>query len=675
MESRILKPDSRLEALDFIEVPLWIFDVDQCRIPWANSHGLRFWGARSTDELASRDMSIDMSISVKKRLSQYQTDCAIHQLSYKEFWTVYPKGTPRSAEAVFSPYRLPDNRNALLIQLLFEDVEVTSSSLHSTQALMHTSSMISLYGPDLELKYSNPAARSVAVGDSVSLSDQLVHSEDIERIAADLESEGHCEIECEVDTIEGRVWHALSIQLSPDSVNGETSILVSATDVTERRQAQQQALRLAYTDSLTGLRNRIALLEEVDELIRARVESQAQFAILFLDLDRFKLINDSLGHSVGDELLIHFSETLRACIKEEDVVARLGGDEFVVLIRDFEERSDLVHIVNRILERTSHSVVISGHKLRIVPSTGISVFPDHGDNITSLLQHADLAMYAVKGSSDRYQFFEPEMGRFSRDRLALENDLATALENGQFELYYQPKISAETGCIAGVEALVRWNHPERGLVSPLDFIPVAEETGMIIAMGLWVLQRACLDQVSWQKHNIHIPVSINISPKQMLTLDFAESVIAAIEQAGNDATMIELEITESVLIEDQEFVLGIMHELHDFGVKFSIDDFGTGYSNLAYLQRYPLDTLKVDKSFLRNTNDTALLEIILGMAKILRLKIVGEGVETLDQARLLIENECDELQGFFFSKPLPYARLVDFIENFDTFPTDLTQVA
>ncbi len=667
--------DSRLNHLSFLRAPVWIFDVDNLRIAWANQSGLDFWNADSLDDLRNRDMSEGMSTSVHQRLLQYQNDCNRNNQSFDEHWTVYPKDKPQTAEVVFSPYTLEDGRPALMIHLLYENDEADSDTLHSTQALLHTSAMISLYGSDFELIYSNPAARSVAAREQMSLTEQLVNRTDIDIIKQELQETGTSDMECLVCTSSGLAWHSMNFQISPDPVTGEYSILVSCIDVTAKRLAQQDALLQAQTDSLTGLPNRVALMESIEEQIEECDKGITQFGILLLDLDRFKLVNDSLGYALGDELLQAFANRLSSLVHEPNSIARLGGDEFVVLVKQVDNRNQIVEFTDSLLNKLTDPISFSEHKLRITPSIGICTYPKDGSTTSELMQHADVAMNAAKTLKDGYRFFEPRMDRISKDRLALETDLANAIEKNEFELHYQAKINSASGEVTGVEALVRWKHPTRGRISPIEFITIAEETGMIVPVGRWVMKQAMIDQANWQSKGFDIPVSINISPKQFLSVNFVSHVKRVMEEAGSKPGMIDFEITESVLIVDQDEVLNIMHELNEHGVAFSLDDFGTGYSNLAYLQKYPLDALKIDRSFLRDMNDTALLELVLGMGKIMGLKVVAEGVETIQQIKWLRMHECDELQGFFFSKPVRHDKWLEFLENYKPLDFELSKAA
>jgi len=650
-----------VEQLQVIGIPIWVFDVDHSRVVWGNPLALKHWNAESLEELTARDMSEDMSAAVKTRLQQIRSDCLTTGKCHYEEWTLYPNNAPVTARICFSVFGLQDNRTALLVQVVSEVIDTGPRNLHSMQALMHTSAMITLFGNDLSLIYCNPAARD-ALGDSeITLDSYISDRQQLHATLVTLQQSGSYDIECEVSTTSGMRWHSMSIRTSPDPVSGERTILVSANDITEQRKVQQEAITRAYTDSLTGLPNRLALLEN----IRTRVADglDAEFALLFLDLDRFKRVNDSLGHQIGDALLKDFANTLTALVRPSDYVARLSGDEFVVLLAK-SGRREAIGIVERIFSKTAEPRVIEGHNLRVVPSIGVSLYPTDGDGATALLQAADIAMYAAKSSGNGFCCFDLQMAALSQNRLSIENEMLSAISEGQFELFYQPKIDTHTLDIVGMEALIRWRHPEKGLISPMDFIPVAEESGMILQIGSWVMQQAMLDQVRWEKQGFRVSVAINVSPRQFASRDFVSQVDSLLQATGCAPQRVNIEVTESMLIGDEQHAQQLLNDLADRGISISIDDFGTGYSNLANLQKYPIHVLKIDRAFLADSSNTELLQVILQMGNILNLLVVAEGVETSEQIEWLRRNGCDELQGYYFSKPLPYNDILKYMRDY-----------
>ncbi len=666
------REDTRLAVLNDIQLPVWIFDVDDSRIRWANPPAMAHWRASDPEELYARDFSADMSVSVRERLRQIRGECVAQSRTVSENWTLYPDNIPRTVEAVLSAFKLPGERTGLMVQIIDEVRHATSENLRSAQALLHTSAMISLYDEKLDLLYSNPRARTVACCEGQSLRDLLVDSADLHVIEQQIERYGSCDIEAQVCTNSGNAWYSMNVRSSPDSITGKQSLLVSGYDITARRNAQREVYKLASTDSLTGLPNRMALMEHLQQLCEP---GNGRFALLFLDLDRFKLVNDSLGHAVGDRLLQAVSDRLKLCVEEyRGFVSRLGGDEFVVLLDGFESRAATALVAQTVLDSLDSNFDIEGHQMGIQPSIGICLYPTHGDCGAMLMQHADVAMYAAKQARTGYRFFNARMNDNLQSRLQLENDLAEAIRRQEFELFYQPKICAREGSISGMEALVRWRHPTKGLVSPLEFISIAEETGKIISIGHWVMREAMLQQKAWAQQGHDFCVSINVSAVQINSHGFVQSVTECLREVGCAPEKIEFEITESLLLADSGYVLNILQNLSALGVRLAIDDFGTGYSNLAYLQKYPLHCLKIDRAFLVDMEQTAILEMILKMGKMLGLSIVAEGVETDRQIRWLQNHHCDELQGFYFSKPVPVAEATGYIETFNPVRVNL-QVA
>ena len=451
------------------------------------------------------------------------------------------------------------------------------------------------------------------------------------------------------------------------------SVLAIIRDVTERKKAELQIYDLAFYDTLTGLPNRQLFSKELDNAIKAARAQQRKFAILFVDLDHFKRVNDTLGHSMGDELLMGVATRLQSCVRPADrlvhadrgggekfQLARLGGDEFVIILHDVESEDDAASIAARVVSALVMPFSCGDQQFVITPSIGIALYPQDGDSHDELLMNVDTAMYTAKaGGRNTYRFFSGTMKIRSLHRVDMENEIRQALDKEHFELYYQPKLDISTGTIVGAEALLRWNHEERGFISPTDFIPIAEESGLILPLGRWVMEQACLKLKHWRDTEWlqQIVLSVNVSSHQVFADDLLDIVATAVAQANIGPQMLELEITESLLMRDVEAVIADLTELKKIGVSLSIDDFGTGYSSLSYLKRFPIDTLKIDRSFVKDlhtdSDDAAICAAILAMARNLDLKVVAEGVELEEQLSFLKQHRCDQMQGYLFSKPLP----------------------
>jgi diguanylate cyclase (GGDEF)-like protein len=425
------------------------------------------------------------------------------------------------------------------------------------------------------------------------------------------------------------------------------------------QEANAELQHLVLHDILTKLPNRMLLEDRVQQAVEECKRSGGHCAVIFVDLDRFKTLNDSLGHFAGDTVLRTVADRLRSVVRHEDTVSRLGGDEFVILLKHVASPRDPGDVARKIMETLAHPIVFDEHELRIGSSLGISVYPHHGDTSARLIANADAAMYHVKKSGrSNMAFFEPDMSTFFPKRLALENELRAALEKNELVLHYQPKVDMSTGAIMGMEALVRWEHPRRGLLPPSEFIPFAEETGLIVPLGKWVLQEACRQNRAWQKSGIgELVMAVNISGVQFLQRDLVETVAEALRGSGMQARHLELEITESVVMENAPEAIIMLEQLHAMGISLSIDDFGTGYSSLNYLKRFPIHKLKIDQSFIRDicagSEDAAIVQAIITLAHGLQLRVVAEGVEREDQLEFLRSLGNDEYQGFLYSKALP----------------------
>ncbi len=430
-------------------------------------------------------------------------------------------------------------------------------------------------------------------------------------------------------------------------------------EVAERRNAEIRLDHLAHHDPLTGLPNRLMFAEQLRHSLSLAARNQRQLAVLFVDLDRFKEVNDTLGHAIGDELLVAVTQRLVAHLRTADTLARLGGDEFICVIEDLKDSHEAQRVAEKLIELLSQPFTIQAHELFVAASIGICLYPDDGEDVDTLVRNADTAMYQAKAHGrSRSHFYTPEMTRHAQERSHLENLLRRAIEADELSMHYQIKVDIG-GQPVGAEALLRWVNPELGNVSPVRFIPLAEETGFIVPLGEWVLRQACAQMMAWRAIGMVVPkVSVNLSVKQIERSDVVDMVRRVLAETGLEATSLELEITESVIM-NMEDALSILEGLNDLGVQLAIDDFGTGYSSLAYLKMLPIDTLKIDRAFIigigQNTGDEAIIRAIIALARSLQLDTVAEGVDSDHQLAFLRAHGCDQIQGFLFGKPLPAA--------------------
>ncbi len=480
----------------------------------------------------------------------------------------------------------------------------------------------------------------------------------------------------ELDLPRGTFWFELSVSRKATQDGEEPRFIVLSRDITERKDAEKKILRLAYFDGLTRLPNRQSFLQRVDREIKRALHSGTQLGVLFMDLDGFKNINDTLGHSVGDQILQRAANRLRRGVRPADLVsrpaeletrgaepgsevefARLGGDEFTALILDLKGPEGALVVSRRILELMRRPYALEGRDLLLTASIGIALYPDDGTDAATLLKHADTAMYHAKDSGrDNCQFYSSALTQVAVQRMELEGDMRTALERGEFRLAYQPLLDVETGRIHVVEALIRWARPGYGMVPPLDFIAVAERSGLILDIGQWVLRTACADASRWQQPGQPVRLAVNLSPLQFKDPELLAIVLDALAQSGLAADLLELELTEGAVMADTDATMVTLNAFRSYGVRIALDDFGTGYSSLSYLKRMPLNTLKVDRSFVTGLpgdgDNRAIVRAILVMADSLGLTVTAEGVETLEQAQELKSMACASLQGYYFSRPV-----------------------
>ena len=470
---------------------------------------------------------------------------------------------------------------------------------------------------------------------------------------------------------QGEIWNRrknneifpewLSLSAIRDDGGEITHYVATFSDVTEAKANEARIQHMAHHDFLTGLPNRFLLTDRFKQVAAAAERNDTRYALLFIDLDRFKNVNDTLGHSIGDQLLRDVASRLGSIVRGTDTLSRQGGDEFLVLLGEVETPEAAAIVARKLMQVLGEPFLLDGHPITVTPSIGIAVSPEDGTDLDSLLKHADLAMYDAKQQGrNNYQFFRREMNARSLELLLMESDLRQALRKSEFELHYQPQISVSSGRPQGLEALLRWRHPERGLVSPADFIPMAEETGLILPIGQWVLNTACQQLANWRTNGWpELRVAVNLSAAQFRQQDLLTQVETALAAANLPADALELEVTESILMIDAEGTAKMLNALNAMGVALAIDDFGTGYSSLAYLKRFSVSTLKVDRSFVNGIGidgeDAAICSAIIGLARSLRLDVVAEGVETQAQYDWLAKAGCHIIQGYFTGRPAPAA--------------------
>ncbi len=474
-------------------------------------------------------------------------------------------------------------------------------------------------------------------------------------------------------------WHVVEATatnlLDNPAVRG---IVVNSRDITEQKRAEAQLIHNAFHDALTGLPNRALFMDRLTQAISRADRNQHGCAVLFLDLDRFKTINDSLGHGVGDLLLVEVGKRLVSCVQPGDTVARFGGDEFAILLEEVVHTEQIVKVANTIGEAFEASFHLPPYDIVSATSIGIAIYNKQGTSAEEVLRDADIAMYVAKRGGHDYALADSTMHAQLRARLELEADLRRALEQQEFELHYQPKMAMDGHRVMGVEALVRWKHPQRGMISPADFIPLAEETGLIVPLGEWVIRTACAQMCQWLADGLTLLfVAVNISARQFRQPNLVEMVRAILHESGLPPNKLCVEVTESLLMEDAEATVQVLTDLRALGLRaLAIDDFGTGYSSLSYLQRFPVTELKIDRSFVQNLPDdpgsAALAKSIIALAHSLGLHVIAEGVETEGQRRFLEEQGCDRFQGYLASRPLPAQQLTAFVSAKETQAADAT---
>lgn len=644
-----------------LKTPIWVYDTDNNRIAFANEAACAVWKADNEAALQGRNLAVGMSSTVANRLKQFQDDFIDDDSKFSEFWTIYPKGEPVTVEVQYTGFLMPDNRMAMMCEITGEG-EAEPETLRSTEALLHTDVMITLYSVDGMPLYMNPAARNAFPVNASRFMELFCRQGDFRQMRSDWETRGECRRVAKMNSSVGPKWIDLSVKRCLDAASGDIALLVTAVDVSELKIARDKARFLASRDQLTGCYNRSFMQLQQEKIAAIPGAKNASHALLFLDIDRFKHVNDTFGHEVGDVILRTFASRVQMQIRRTDILARMGGDEFVVLIRDLDDQKLLHSQLEAIRLALLEPVDCGSVQLSVTASIGVSVFDGAADgNWAETMKQADIALYHSKRAGRNcYTVFGKALGAEVLERRWLEAEIKTAMENNGFSLHFQPRLDTKTRQISSVETLLRWNHAERGFIPPDQFIPICEEMGVIDQLGAFVFRRACEYLGQWRRQGFHIDVSVNVSPKQFQNPNFVTLFEEAAANIDFPTNCLELEITETSLFGDDVEVSQKIHRINELGFRLALDDFGTGYSNLVHISQFPLKCIKMDKSFVQKLPMTGpLLKLILALSNQIGATTVAEGVETYDQFNWLIAHGCDQVQGFLFSEAVSGNELAD----------------
>ena len=674
------------ESQKQMHIGSWSWKMNQREtVYWSAEHHRIFGGEPRTGELGLEESLQGIHPEDRARFRQLVRDSIAAKRGYEtELRIIRPDGTVRNIRGVGNPLF---DQQGNVIELVGTTTDITEqkraeSALRASERryrLLFERNLAGVLRTSLEgrilecnqatadiLGYGSPeelvAVTASSFYESPSDRDLLIQELRSKKSLSNREMKFRCK--------NGEFAYVLAnFSLIEDDPESEPLIEWTLVDISERKVAEARAQALAYYDPLTALPNRTLLRDRLSQALALARRHNHKVAVFFIDLDRFKVINDSLGHSIGDLLLKEVALRLKKCLRETDSVARLGGDEFVVVLSHLREVHEATTVAQRLLKAVAATFDIQGNMLNISCSLGVSIYPEHGSDSETLIKNADAAMYMAKETGRNHsQLFTPDLSASAVQRLTLESGLRLALQRGEFFLNYQPQMEIATGRITGLEALLRWQHPQLGLVPPNQFIEVAETTGLIVRIGEWVLSTACCDARQWQTAGLlSAPVAVNVSALQLRQVGFCKMVGTVLKEAGLAPEYLQLELTETTLLANADLMLSVLQELKAMGVTLAIDDFGTGYSSFSYLRKIRFDKFKIDGVFIRdvaeNPDDASITSAIISMAKNLRLKVIAEGVEKEAQLSFLRANRCDEIQGYYFCRPLSAAGISEFLSN------------
>jgi diguanylate cyclase (GGDEF)-like protein len=654
-----------LSGFESIDSPLWVFDTDHSKICWANRKALEIWKSDSLSELCKRDMGLDMSTSVEKRLRQYQSDFLQSNAKFREQWTIYPKDEPLTMSMYLSGFRLEDGRMAMLCEGHPTSESVAPESIRSVEALLHTPVMITLFDESGIALYRNPAARESVPQLDMKLAQRFVKQTDASELFERLSTEDDITSIYSVKTSTGTQWHEMSVRKCRDAVSGGIAFLCTESNVTALKHAQAHSNHLARHDALTGLPNRNHVMQRFQAAISEIAGTNKEAALIFLDLDHFKDVNDTLGHSAGDELLVDVAHRLRSIIRSSDMVARLGGDEFLILLLSKNIRNEIEIVKQRLAETVSKPITIHGTEIQVTTSVGVAIYPHHGLDMETLLRNADLAMYSSKDRGrNALTIYESQMSEKVQTRLRLEGELREALNTSAFEVYYQPRVDMQTNQVVGAEALLRWNHKNGAIIMPSEFIEACENIGLMSEIGDFVMNEVSKVQSEWHTKGYLIDISVNVSRKQLLAEDVVDQFQKIAQSHGADITRIEIDLKESMLVGHNNSLVSRVNEFRSAGFKVSIDDFGQEFTNLIKIKSLPLNSLKMSPSFTSLiTKEVAVTELLASLCDLMSFDVVALGVENLEQISWLLGKKINVCQGSFYSMPVPLGEFNSYLET------------
>ena len=643
-----------LEIFEGSIFPVWVFDIDNARVLWANESALELWEAETLSELSSRNMGADMTTSVHGRLRQYQREFEGGG-HFDESWSLYPKGIVKNVLCRFRGYRLTSGHMAMLCEAQLS-VEKSSEVLRSSQALLYTGAMVTVYNTGGKCIYANPAALRAFSNQGTGLVDRILSKEVLLSLQTDMiiGTEGH--YVSRVSTQNGLRTHEIEARKGFDSVTGHQTLLLTEMDIEEKEQAKKRVEHLAHHDFLTGLHNRQYLTSRADDFICSAIDESTGVFLLLIDLDRFKYVNDTFGHVIGDQLLERISVRLRDFFPEDTIISRFGGDEFCILLRSDAPLTAITRQCRELVKELKKPIKMARNTFSVGACVGFAYVLAEGDysGFDALLVKADLALYSAKeNDGGSVRIFREKLYLKRKRFLEVEDRLAHALreKNGDLSLSYQPIVCLRTHKIIGLEALSRLHGNTEFEISPTEFIPVAEATGLITELGGWVLQTAAEGHLMLPDELSDCRVSVNVSPKQFHNFSLLNQLRSLAATPNFDPASMEIELTETALQIGEAHFNRMLQEIVEMGYTLAIDDFGSAYSNIARLNGYPVHTIKIDRSMMTHA-DGKLVSVAIDIVRALNLSVVAEGVETKQQSDWLISKGCTDHQGFFYSKPL-----------------------